>query len=267
MKEAYFSNEYQVFRAIYSFKSLTKAALHLGNSPGNLSRMLSNLEAEIGALLFKRHRNGLTPLPNAVKLMQSLEAAKLAFSQVYFDYGAEKTKISFACSAPNAYSYLTGEVLKFIAASNFELMFDIVSSIQVFEGLSQKKYDFGIVTEKMSFPGIICKNISTEHAVLASISGKQTKRLLLHPEMIGMKDSISAKVLEVPDYVLIAHIVQNDPEAMALLPERLLQMFPRLQLIKRFVPAKKIYVVCWPGSSATPLVKIFQTQFKKPPDC
>ena len=66
---------YRTFYYVGKYGSFTQAARILGNNQPNITRMMNNLEAELGCRLFYRSRKGVALTPEGEKLFVHVEAA------------------------------------------------------------------------------------------------------------------------------------------------------------------------------------------------
>lgn len=75
-------NQLKVFHAIMQTGSVSAAGRRLNLSQPSVSRLLSDLEREFGAALFRRRSKGVTPLPEALEFFQEVERNFMALANL-----------------------------------------------------------------------------------------------------------------------------------------------------------------------------------------
>ena len=72
----------EAFRALMDVGSVTRGAQLLGVSQPTMSRLLADMEAETGLVLFERSGRGLQPTPEALAFDQEVERAFAGLAQL-----------------------------------------------------------------------------------------------------------------------------------------------------------------------------------------
>jgi len=149
----------EAFRATIISGSVTAAAQMLFVSQPSISRLLGDLESDLGFKLFQRHKGGMLPT----------EEAKLFYEEV------EKTFSGLAALEKSAQEIRSLSLGRVVVASVPALAFDLVpaaidrfhrgrgrlgmtltvrSSHQILASVSAQKVDLGLVIEPDEYPGV-----------------------------------------------------------------------------------------------------------------
>ena len=88
---------YEVFFAVATNSSFSKAAAALFISQPAVSKQIKQLEQETGVALFLRQGNAIQLTPSGQKLYESLQKAKPIQRQIQSDFASLRTKLKFHC--------------------------------------------------------------------------------------------------------------------------------------------------------------------------
>ena len=147
------------FRAVVSAGSVTAAAEVLGTSQPAVSRLVSDLEKEVGYQLFQRVGRQLEPTEEARLLVKEVQQAVTGMSHIK-DAAAEIGTFGHArlsiITSPSFSSYITPElIVEFAyACPNAKVTFDIGQDDATVEWMVTQRFDFGIRLSKPTNPTI-----------------------------------------------------------------------------------------------------------------
>lgn len=143
------TRQLQLLAELRQTGSVLQAAATLGMSQSAASRLLSNLESEIGAPLFERHARGVTPTVygEAVTRRAMSALAEIARAAVEVDELArgKRTPLSIGCLISQSATYLPAALLA-LAQRAPEIMVEAHSdrSITLIAGLMEARFDLVI---------------------------------------------------------------------------------------------------------------------------
>lgn len=254
-----FSLELSYFLLVYEQKSINAAARKVGLDPGNISRILSRLEKSFGSALFIRHRSGLQPTPKADKFYRALTKAKQQFIDQVSSGWEEKKKVSIGFSPTVGFTYFAKYFLKAAVEQGLNPEFQLAGSLALIEAIKDRRLDLILVASAPKFPGTISQALSSENLVLVSRSGNYEKILLVSSETIGLERIVKSITYGtrwvLNDYFVLSKFLVENSELMGILPESLLDTFPKLKVIEVFQKEGKITAVTWPSSPGVGLLR------------
>ena len=254
-----FSLEASYFKLVYEQKGINGAARKIGQDSANISRLLNRLEKKIGKKLFTRHKTGVSPTTNGDQLYQALISAQNSFiNSVDTETETSKT-IRIGFSPTIGYSHFTPQLTKALVELSLQPTFTIAKSVELADLLKSRELDFVIAPNQLKFPGLISKKLGSENLVLCSKSGQLQDHIVLNPDLIGLEKFIQTVTYKkrwmMKDYFVIARLIENSGQIMAVLPEGMLANHPKLKVIKTFPLEGNITALTWPGSIGTQLLK------------
>jgi len=124
-------DDLRVFLALFDARRVTRAAERLKLSPSTVSRRLSALEAQLGAPLFVRTPEGITPTPTAEAIIgevRALEEAALRIPRLVSALGDKPQGLVRVSAAPLVGAYVVLPVLAELSRAHPELELDLVST-------------------------------------------------------------------------------------------------------------------------------------------
>ena len=93
---------YRIFHAVAQCKSFTRAAELLDNNQPNITRVMNNLEDELGCKLFVRSNRGITLTPEGERLYEHVAVAyeqlKMGEEELRRDVSLESGMVTIAAS-------------------------------------------------------------------------------------------------------------------------------------------------------------------------
>ena len=147
------------FRTVVSAGSVTAAAKVLGTSQPAVSRLVSDLEKEVGYQLFHRVGRQLEPTEEARLLVKEVQQAVTGMSHIK-DAAAEIGTFGHArlsiITSPSFSSHITPELIAEFAHAcpNAKVTFDIGQDDATVEWMVTQSFDFGIRLSKPTNPTI-----------------------------------------------------------------------------------------------------------------
>ena len=149
----------EAFRAVSLTGSMTAAGEMMGVTQPAVSRLIKDLEAELGIRLFDRRGAQITPTPDAVRLFQEVQRsfhgldriARAAEEIVRTRSGTLRVAATMAASLSGLPSVITA----FRAAwPGVDLSLETVSSPEVVDLLAMPPYDLGVAVLPAEGPGV-----------------------------------------------------------------------------------------------------------------
>ncbi len=145
----------EAFRALMSVGSVTRGAHLLGVSQPTMSRLLADMEAETGLVLFERSSRGLQPTPEAVAFDQEVERAFAGLAQLEAVARSMRgaTRLSVAVT-PSLVPGLAETLFAPFARKHADvvLSLDVQTTRRTLEWVVSRQVDFGITFEPVSSP-------------------------------------------------------------------------------------------------------------------
>lgn len=260
-------NEYNVlsaemlyFKVVFERGSLNGAARQLNQDVANLSRMITRLESRVGTQLFVRHKSGLHPTSEGVRLYNAVSCAMNTYSEKFSLQDETARPIRMGFSSAIGFAHFSPKISKRLLELRLSPEFSLDSSFNLIEKIKFREIDFALIPSRIKFPGIIAKKIDTEDLVLCGLSSEPSDVLVLHPDMLGAEKIVSSisyqKKWLIGDYFVIAKVVSTHRRLMGLVPRSLLTVIPQLKVIEIYPEKGTITAVSWPGSIGVELMQI-----------
>lgn len=162
----------EAFRAVMTHGSVTRAAESLYVTQPAVSRLIADLEAELGIPLFQRDRGRLQPTPEAQLLYQEanfafsgMERLREAAQVVRGLHRGRIRMVSETAYAENALPRLAADFHG--EHPDIYLELDIGPSPRIAEWISIAWYDLGLVVLPVSAPGLVTRPLRRQQAVCA----------------------------------------------------------------------------------------------------
>jgi len=208
------------FRAVVSSGSVTGASEILGTSQPAVSRLISDLEKEVGYELFFRVGRQLEPTEEARLLVNEVRQAVTGMNHIK-DVAAEIGKFGHArlsiMTSPSFSSYITSELIGNFARScpGAKVKFDTGQDDDAVEWMVTQGFDFGITVSKPTNPTIEYHLI--DESPLFCIVPKQhrlAKYDIIQPSDLAEEQLISymanARIQFELDELFLQHGITND---------------------------------------------------------
>ncbi len=252
-----FKPELQLFLLLSKHQSLSAVARLTGQDVGNLSRKLARLESENKGALFIRHKEGLVLTAAGEKLRKALLQGQESYEESFQENKQRILRIGLSPAV--GVGFLNQELIFALQKLSFHPVFTLKSSLELFELLKKRELDFILSPKATKFPGIVEKVIAEDEVILCSLSGKAAKTLLAHEHMFDLEKRLKKVDYDerwmVNDYFLLGHMMSQNSHFMGLLPQKVMELYPKLKRIDGFKNEGKIMAMTWQGSPGMELLK------------
>lgn len=153
------ARQIEAFRAIMVTGSVSAAAEHMHVTQPAVSRLLRDMEAQIGFTLFERDGNRLTPREEALILFREVERVFVGLdhiSRVARDIGAVKGGIIRVGTVTSLNGICVREALIAFARRfpSVTVIFDTENTERVFDLTAMRHYDIGLVYHQQDRAGL-----------------------------------------------------------------------------------------------------------------
>jgi DNA-binding transcriptional LysR family regulator len=159
----------EVFRAVMTAGSTSKAAGLLEISQPAVSQAIRRLEAMADFKLFERVRSRLVPTQEAIALMRDVDRYFLGFEVIEHRIRSLRSyglgRLAIASLPALGTGFLPRVIAAFDAAAReVQISLQVMSSREVHEKVSAGQVDFGLMSDEMSMAGL-------EHSAFVSMPG------------------------------------------------------------------------------------------------
>ena len=182
----------EAFRVAMLTRSMTLAASQLHTSQPNVSRVIGQLEAEVGFRLFERRNNGLLPTPEAEAFQQAVQRIFLGVGELadtarqIREIGAGTLRIG---AMPSLVLGVMPKVMQAFRGLYPDAQVSIYSndSSTVAKWVSTRYVDIGLVSNLIETPGVVSTLSATEDGVCIVPSDHRLarKRALVNSDLDG----------------------------------------------------------------------------------
>jgi DNA-binding transcriptional LysR family regulator len=177
----------EVFHAIYSAGSVTRAAEILNCSQPAVSKVLAHAEQQLGYRLFERVRGKLVPTPEANRLFVNVTEVTASLDRLRHVAGnlreAEQGRIRIAATPALGLELLPGAIAEYRAAHK-EIFFSVETRHHdgVCTALLEAGVDIGLAFAPDVRPGIVSETLGTGSFCVLAPAGLDFKkhRLTVH---------------------------------------------------------------------------------------
>lgn len=208
------------FRAVVSSGSVTGASAILGTSQPAVSRLISDLEKEVGYELFFRIGRQLEPTEEARLLVNEVRQAVTGMSHIR-DVAAEIGKFGHArlsiMTSPSFSSYITSDLIGSFACicPEVKVKFDTGQDDDTVEWMVTQGFDFGITVSRPTNPTIECRLIDESPLFCIVPKGHRlAKRDIIQPSDLAEEQLISymanSPIQFELDELFLQHGIAND---------------------------------------------------------
>jgi DNA-binding transcriptional LysR family regulator len=166
----------EVFHAVYSCGSVTRAAEVLNVSQPSVSKVLAHAEQQLGYPLFDRVRGKLVPTPEAEKLFRHVDQVNESVDRLRHVAenlrAAQKGKIRVGATPAFGIDLLPGAIAAF-RENNQDILFS-VETLHLEElraALLESRLDIGLAFDPESYPGITDEVLGAGRFVVLSPPG------------------------------------------------------------------------------------------------
>ncbi|MCE3010792.1 MAG: LysR family transcriptional regulator [Proteobacteria bacterium] len=203
-----FKKDIKAFVALADFKSVSKAALSLGMTQPQLTKILRHIEDEAGTPLFERTNRGLLITNEGLKLYKDLYSLQHFWS----DMLPQSQGIS-SLFRIGSHSLIGKEFVPSIVSDLHKhfpavsLQYLEISSKEVSHQILERNLEVGIAANPLPLQGLIVYEIAKHHVGLYR-AGKNKDILVVNPQLVQysrlLKKVKYKKILEIENYQIAA---------------------------------------------------------------
>ncbi|MBF9059102.1 LysR family transcriptional regulator [Rhodobacterales bacterium HKCCSP123] len=148
-----------LFRSVAATGSIAHAAARAGLVPSAVSKRIADLEAQVGAPLFHRHRRGVDLTPAGADLLRHAEAIGRAVDHMTAEMAAHATgrrgTIRVAANSSAISQFLPEDLAEFVTAQpGIQLQLTEMTSLEVIEAVRTGRADLGVYSALTEAPGL-----------------------------------------------------------------------------------------------------------------
>jgi len=187
------------FRAVMEGGTVTEAAKRLGRTQPQVSRILANLEQDLGFDLFARHRQRLLPTPEgrafyreAVRILAGMDQIE----EVAHDIRLQRDARLRILAPPHAAQWLLPSACARFAAEHPQIGYslEVVTRRIVHEWVAGHQFDLGIVSSPIVHPAVQCLFFARVEVVAVVPKGHPyAQRTVLRPADLAHQNFIALK--------------------------------------------------------------------------
>jgi DNA-binding transcriptional LysR family regulator len=251
-----FKKDIKAFVALADFKSVSKAALSLGMTQPQLTKILRHIEDEAGATLFERTNRGLVITGEGLKLYKDLYNLQLFWSDMLPQSQGISSLFRIGAHALIAKEFvpaIVSDLHKYFPAVSLQYL--EVSSKEVSHQILERSLEIGIAANPLPLQGLIIYEVKKHHVGLYS-AGKIRDTLVVNPQLVQysrlLKKVKHKKILEIENYQ-IAALTAKKIGCDVMLPSPAAEELSLQQM--QFVERVNICLVYREGNRAHPMVK------------
>jgi DNA-binding transcriptional LysR family regulator len=161
--------EIEIFRAVMTAGSTSKAAALMGISQPAVSQGIRKLEVTAGLRLFERVRGRLVPTQEALALMVDVNRYFVGFEVIEHRIRSIRSfglgRLSIAVMPALGMGFMPRVIAAFGAHERgIQISLQVMSSREVHQQVSSGQVDFGLMSDEMSMTGL-------EHSVFSKMPG------------------------------------------------------------------------------------------------
>ncbi|PIW25883.1 MAG: hypothetical protein COW30_17815 [Rhodospirillales bacterium CG15_BIG_FIL_POST_REV_8_21_14_020_66_15] len=191
----------EAFRAVFQTGSMTAAGDLMGITQPAVSRLIRDLEAEIGIALFARAGGRVTATPDAVALFSEVERSFHGLERVARAAAALRQRrqgqLRIAASVAPSFFCLPPVIRAFHAAwPGVALSLKTGSSPEVLDLVATQQSDMGVAVVPSEAPGVVTRALPVHEAVCVLPDG----HALAAKDVIGPRDLDGQPLLVLSDY-------------------------------------------------------------------
>jgi DNA-binding transcriptional LysR family regulator len=205
-----FKNEIKAFMTLADFKSVSKAALSLGMSQPQLSKILSNLEVAINSPLFERTNRGLVITATGLKLYKNLNQLQEFWADI-----SPESEVLPSIFRIGAHALIAKEFIPVIVQGLLKsfpaisLNYVEASSKQMSHLILDRKIELGIAVNPLPLQGLIIHEVKKDIIGLYQ-SGKNHDLLVINPQSVMysrlLKKVKYKRIIEIENYEIASKI-------------------------------------------------------------
>lgn len=203
-----FKNEIKAFMALADFKSVSKAALNLGMTQPQLSKILSSLETAFNSPLFERTNRGLIITATGIKLYKDLNQLQEFWADI-----SPSSEVLPSIFRIGTHALIAKEFIPIIVKGllkncpTISLHYVESSSKEVSHLILDRKIELGIAANPLPLQGLITQEIKKQLIGLYR-TGNNHDLLVLNPQLVMysrlLKKVKYKKIIEIENYEIAA---------------------------------------------------------------
>lgn len=187
--------------------SISKAAEKLYTTQPNLSRAISELEEDLGIVIFRRTSKGVSVTPEGEEFLQYAKKIVAQVEEVEEIYnGNRRFKQSFSVCVPRSsyISYAFADFAKSIKTDKpAEIFYKETNSMRTINNVLKEEYNLGIVRYRDAFDKYFMNMFSEKKLISELITEFSYKLLVAKNHPLTRKREIALSDLS--DYIEVAH--------------------------------------------------------------
>ncbi len=204
----------EAFRYVYQTGNMTTAADLMGISQPAISRLVRDLEAEVGFRLFDRTRSGVSATADATEFFREVDRSFLGLDRLAKVAGELRRKragdIRIAATVATSFYLLPDIIRQFRSKRDgVRISLHACASPEVRERVSLQQFDFGIAVVPADAPGIK----SLDLPVLETVCVLPQHHPLTRKSVIRPADLDGEPLLMISDYSLTHQQIMRNLEA------------------------------------------------------
>jgi DNA-binding transcriptional LysR family regulator len=227
--------EVEIFLEVASLGSMSMAVSQLNLNQPAISKSLKKLETDLNQVLFSRGRDGVKLTPEGLELQSQL--SKLSDHWRREQKSSDLKHLIVGCHPSIAIEFFP-KVIQGIRGvfPGTEFSFQLLTSLQVTQKVSQLQIDLGIVVNPVKQKQIIVKPIRQDYVSYwaNSEASARTHPLLVHPDMLYASriKTTTGEVMQIPDYEVIAEMIKKG-SFIGILPATIAERHGLIQIDKK----------------------------------
>lgn len=168
-----------VFLAVYRHRTLAAAAQRLGLDTSTASRRIAALEDALGAQLFERTRDGLSPTRAAEQVLaaaEAMEAAHARMTRAASEVEAAAEGIVRVSTAPGVSSVFVAPALAKLRAKHPRLSIELDAAVAP-RDLTRHEADLALRSVKLTGADLVATKLASSQWIVAAAPGLVKKPL------------------------------------------------------------------------------------------
>jgi DNA-binding transcriptional LysR family regulator len=203
-----FKNEIKAFIALADFKSVSKAALSLGMTQPQLSKVLSSLETSFTSPLFERTNRGLVITSTGLKLYKDLTQLQECWADISPNSEVLPSIFRIGAHALIAKEFIPNIVQGLLkSCPAISLHYVEASSKEISHLILDRKIELGMAANPLPLQGLITHEVRNQLIGLYQ-TGKNHDLLVLNPQLVMysrlLKKVKYKKIIEIENYEIAA---------------------------------------------------------------
>lgn len=188
------SRQVEAFRAVMLTGSMTAAAERMNITQPAVSRLIRDLEHEIGLVLFRRRGNQVSPTPQAHALLDEVERSYVGLQRIA-DYARDMKQgpasLIRIAVLPAMAAFLPRFVARFCSdRPGLHIVLDSFHSALVREHVADGVFDLGVCAAPFSYPGLISTPLEGDAVAVIPAGHRLATNAVIRPGDLAGEDMI-----------------------------------------------------------------------------